>query len=99
MKKIIIFSLALVMAITMVACGRRNEETENTPAQDDVTNNSENIVPDVIPDMDQNIPDPDIDSSMPEPSIDMDDNTDGTNNQNTATDPGIGNDNMDKNRK
>lgn len=92
MKKISIFVLAVVMAFTMVACGRRTDEQDTTPNQDGTTNNDENIVPDVIPDMDQNIPDANVDDSMPEPSIDTEDGVNNNespqqdNGQNTADD-------------
>jgi len=99
MKRISILALAIAMAFTMVACGRRKEDNDSAPTQDNVTNNDENIVPDVIPDMDQNVPDPNVDSSMPQPSIDTEEDTSSINDPDQENNQGTENPATDHNTK
>ena len=55
MKKHYIFAVILTLAISLAACGRRNE-TPNT----DMT-----ILPGINPTIGTNIPDPEVDTKMP----------------------------------
>ena len=61
MKKIGIIMLALVIAVCLCACGRKNNETPSTvmPSTDI------GILPDTMPTLDTNIPDPSVDTQMP----------------------------------
>ena len=64
MKKISIVILVFVMALSLAACGRNNN---NAPGTSAATNPSTdmNILPDMDPTLDTNIPDPSVDTSMP----------------------------------
>lgn len=62
MKKIFIIALVFVLAVSLVACGRRNNE-ETTPATTQPSTGMD-IIPDMEP-METNIPDPNVDTSMP----------------------------------
>ncbi len=61
MKKLGIFMLILVIAASLCACGRGNNETPGTvmPSTDMA------ILPDTMPTLDTNIPDPSVDTQMP----------------------------------
>ena len=82
MKKFCIFALVLLMAFSLAACGRRNNTTPTTTATTPSTDM--NILPDMDPTLDTNIPDPNVDTSMPMYT----DGTDSTidTRSNTATD-------------
>lgn len=58
MKKISIFLLALVVAGSLAACGRNNDNGSNGTS--DMT-----ILPTDMPTIGTNIPDPEIDTQMP----------------------------------
>lgn len=58
MKKISIFLLALVVAGSLAACGRNNDNGSNSTS--DMT-----ILPTNMPTIGTNIPDPEIDTQMP----------------------------------
>jgi len=55
MKKYSIFAIAVIFALSLAACGRNNDNSDNG-----VT-----IMPDVMPTLETNIPDPDVDTKMP----------------------------------
>ena len=61
MKKISIFVLTLVIAASLCACGRKKNDTPNTvmPSTD------MSILPETMPTLDTNIPDPSVDTQMP----------------------------------
>ena len=61
MKRIAIIFLAAFVAISLVACGRNNNAQNNTTAP----STDMNILPDMDPTLDTNIPDPSVDTSMP----------------------------------
>lgn len=64
MKKCIIFVLTIVLALSLCACGRRNNAT--TPSTNNVTPSTDmNILPDTMPTLETNIPDPNVDTQMP----------------------------------
>ena len=82
MKKLSMIALALVLSLSLAACGRsKNNETS---APTNTTANNATFDPTMIPDMDPtketNIPDPSVDTSMPKNT----DATDGTDNMGTA---------------
>ena len=73
MKKLSIFLIALVLLLSLTACGRSNESQTDSNNQNNSENNTDNqdtrtrpnhvvpdVIPDTIPDMEQNVPDPDI---------------------------------------
>ena len=61
MKKIAVFMLSLVIAGSFCACGRKNKPTPSTVMPStDMT-----ILPDTMPTMGTNIPDPSVDTQMP----------------------------------
>lgn len=55
MKKYMIAALTLILALSFTACGRRNNQTDNNMT----------ILPDPMPTLETNIPDPDVDTKMP----------------------------------
>ena len=55
MKKCIFLALSVLLAFSVAACGRNNN-TRNR----DMT-----IMPDILPTLETNIPDPDVDTKMP----------------------------------
>ena len=62
MKKCMIFVLTTILALSLCACGRSN----NTPSTNNVTPSTNmNILPDTMPTLETNIPDPDVDTQMP----------------------------------
>lgn len=83
MKKFSAFTLALVLAVALCACGRRQDDapTNNTteptttePAtMPPVTTEPATTAPTIIPDMpelDTNVPDPTVDSNSTDDSMD-----------------------------
>ena len=64
MKKISLLLLALAMAFSIIACGRRNNDTPTVPPTilPDVTMPS---LPEIDPTLDTNIPDPSVNTEMP----------------------------------
>ena len=61
MKKISIYILTVVIALSLCACGRKDNQTPGTimPSTDT------DILPDTMPTLDTNIPDPSVDTEMP----------------------------------
>ena len=59
MKKICIFALVLVFALSLAACGRKDNNETSSPSTDMT------IIPDIDPTIGTNIPDPSVDTSMP----------------------------------
>ena len=55
MKKYRIIALTIILALSFAACGRNN----------DTGNNDMTILPDTMPTLETNIPDPDVDTKMP----------------------------------
>lgn len=55
MKKCAMIVLAVIVAVSFVACGRNNDQADNNMT----------ILPDSMPTLDTNIPDPDVDTKMP----------------------------------
>ena len=87
MKKIIILLTAVVMVISLAACGRRND-TNKMPVTEP---NNDTILPETNPDMPQNIPDPEVDSNSTEhDNSPLDGDMNG--NQNDILDPNDQND-------
>ena len=80
MKRIAIFFVAVFFAISLVACGRNNNEQNNTTAP----STDMNILPDMDPTLNTNVPDPSVDTSMPM-YTDGTENTEATNGS-SATD-------------
>lgn len=70
MKRISIIAFALVLTLSLAACGRRNDTNTSQPSTDAT------ILPDMDPTIDTNIPDPSVDTSMPM-YTDGTDNTEG----------------------
>ena len=64
MKKCSIFVLTLILALSLCACGRNNDTT--TTSTGSVTPSTDmNILPDTMPTLETNIPDPNVDTQMP----------------------------------
>ena len=63
MKKGIIFAVLLVMTVSLSACGRGNSNATSAPTIKPTTDMT--ILPDTMPTIGTNIPDPDVDTSMP----------------------------------
>ncbi len=64
MKKCCIFALLLVLALSLCACGRNNDAT--VPSTRSVMPSTDmNILPDTMPTLETNIPDPNVDTQMP----------------------------------
>ena len=57
-------ALALVMMVTLAACGRRKNNETSAPTTNASDYNT-TIIPDMDPTIDTNIPDPNVDTSMP----------------------------------
>lgn len=55
MKKCIITALILTLTLSFTACSRNNDQTGNNMT----------ILPDSMPTLETNIPDPDVDTEMP----------------------------------
>ena len=69
MKKLCIIALALILTLSLAACGRKNKnETNNTTPS---TNNS--VMPSTDPTKGTNVPDPDVEGAVPDGTNGMDD--------------------------
>lgn len=79
MKKYGIIALILILALSLAACGRRNNEATSTPTTTGAS---------VIPGIDPTIMDPTIGTNIPDPSVDtsMPDFTDHTDSTDTTND-------------
>lgn len=65
MKKAMITVLLVLVAASFAACGcQMNSEGTSTPTNS-TTASTAPIVPDIMPTMDTNIPDPSVDTEMP----------------------------------
>ena len=75
MKKCSIIALAVILALSFAACGRNNDNRDNGMT----------IMPDAMPTLETNIPDPDVDTKIPMytdgTDSDLIDPTGSTNNQ------------------
>lgn len=60
MKKYVMIALVLVLALSLCACGRRNDTPVNTMPSTDMS-----VIPDMDATLDTNIPDPNVDTEMP----------------------------------
>ena len=64
MKKYIIFVLTIILALSLCACRRNNAAT--TPNTSNVVPSTDmNVLPDTMPTLETNIPDPNVDTQMP----------------------------------
>ena len=64
MKKCSIFVLTIILALSLCACGRNNDAT--VPSTNNITPSTNmNILPDTMPTLETNIPDPNVDTQMP----------------------------------
>lgn len=81
MKRFAFFALVLVLALSLCACGRRNDTPVNTMPSTDMS-----IIPDMDPTLDTNIPDPNVDTEMPlyTDNTNSTENTTGSTNNNSA---------------
>ena len=73
MKKFSIFTLMLILSLSLVACGRRNEP--NTTPTTTAPTTQTTIYPSTDPIIETNIPDPSVDTSIPDMTDIMDDIT------------------------
>ena len=64
MKKMSVFILALILIVSLSACGRGNRNDETMPSAD-TSGTDMTILPDMNPTIDTNIPDPNVDTQMP----------------------------------
>ena len=64
MKKLLIVMVALMLSISLCACGRRNDPV-NTEPNSIMPSTDMHILPSMDPTLDTNIPDPNVDSQMP----------------------------------
>lgn len=64
MKKITTIALAIIMAASLAACGRRNNNETSAPTTN-ATDYNTTIIPDMDATIGTNIPDPNVDTSMP----------------------------------
>ena len=64
MKKCIILAWTLILALSLCACGRNH--TTTVPTTFNTTPSTDmNILPDTMPTLETNIPDPNVDTQMP----------------------------------
>ena len=63
MKKGIIFALLIILTVSFSACGRGGDKETSIPTIIPTTDMT--ILPDTMPTIGTNIPDPDVDTSMP----------------------------------
>ena len=63
MKKIIMLLMAIVMVLSLAACGRRKDTNKENPI---TTPTNDTILPETNPNTPQNIPDPEVDSNSTE---------------------------------
>lgn len=73
MKKFALIALAFVLVLSLTACGRNNDTT-----QDNNQTPSTDIVPDVVPDDSTNIPDPEVNGNSTNDNTGNDTVTDDT---------------------
>ena len=67
MKKISMIAITVVMALSLVACGRNKDKNESKPTDDTKITTPTVLDPTILdPTLDTNIPDPSVDTSMPE---------------------------------
>ncbi len=91
MKKYFAIALLVLVAASFAACGCQRTMDESTGDTTTTAPNAEsNVLPDVIPTMDTNIPDPSVDTEMPIYTENTD-NTDNTNNSESMNPTGNGN--------
>lgn len=64
MKRFSIIALVFVLSLSLAACGRRKNNEMTVPTTTEATSNT--IMPDIMPTIETNIPDPSVDTSMPE---------------------------------
>lgn len=88
MKKFSIIALALVLTLSLAACGKKNNETTTPTTTQPSTDMT--VFPDIDPTFETNIPDPNVDTSMPmytdgTNSTDSTDNTDTTDSANSRS--------------
>lgn len=82
MKKLFVCILSLAIVAAFTACGcTRSTETQNTTPTNNTTT-APTTMPDMIPPIETNIPDPSVDTEMPiyTESTEMTAGTDSTNN-------------------
>ena len=80
MKQISIFALTLMLSLSLIGCGRKeeNKPTETTPVPtQEVT--MPQTTPSIDPTIDTNIPDPTVDSNSNQPEDNTVDATNGSN--------------------
>ena len=66
MRKFTTWVLVLVLALSLTACGRRNEKPTETAPSVTQAPTDEATLPTIDPTMGTNIPDPEVDTSMPD---------------------------------
>jgi len=66
MRKFTFFTLILVLAFALTACGRRNETQSETAPSATQEETEQVTLPTIDPTMGTNIPDPEVDTSMPD---------------------------------
>ena len=64
MKKLILAVLALVLSVSLAACGRNDDDMATTPPTTSPSTDMP-IIPEMDPMPEANIPDPDVDTEMP----------------------------------
>ena len=60
MKRMCVFMLTLIMAVSLCACGRKNNPKPSTV----IPSTDMTILPDTMPTIGTNIPDPSVDTQM-----------------------------------
>lgn len=65
MKKVIITALLVLVAASFAACGCQMSTTDTTPTTESTPATNDTILPDTMPTMGTNIPDPSVDTEMP----------------------------------
>lgn len=63
MKKAGMIALTLVLTLSLAACGRKNNNATTPMSTQSATETT--IIPNIIPTMETNIPDPNVDATMP----------------------------------
>ena len=67
MKKLFIIALALVLTLSLAACGRKGKNDNNT-----TPNNGSSVMPSTDPTKATNVPDPDVEGAVPDGTDGMD---------------------------